>query len=45
MNDANNINPFYALRTIRAATRHEACDRPVYARLPLAPEKPTKEGE
>ena len=31
------INPFYARRTNRDATRNEACDRPVYARLPLAP--------
>jgi hypothetical protein len=43
MNDANNINPFYARRTQRAATRHEACERPVYARLPLAPRNPLTE--
>lgn len=31
------VNPFYARRINRDATRNEACDRPVYARLPLAP--------
>jgi SAM-dependent methyltransferase len=31
------INPFYAARMKRGATRNEACDRPVYARLPRAP--------
>ena len=31
------VNPFYARRIKRDATRNEACDRPVYARLPLAP--------
>lgn len=30
-------NPFYARRMSRDATRNEACDRPVYARLPRAP--------
>ena len=30
-------NPFYAQRVKRDATRNEAGDRPVYARLPLAP--------
>ncbi len=30
-------NPFFAARMKRDATRKEACDRPVYARLPLAP--------
>ena len=30
-------NPFYAARSQRVATRNEACDRPVYARLPRAP--------
>lgn len=30
-------NPFYAARMKRIATRNEACDQPVYARLPLAP--------
>lgn len=34
---ATAINPFFARRMKRAATRNEACDRPVYARLPLAP--------
>jgi hypothetical protein len=31
------INPFYASRLRRVAPRQEARDRPVYARLPLAP--------
>jgi hypothetical protein len=31
------INPFYARRMKRDATRNEAHHRPVYARLPLAP--------
>ena len=31
------INPFYAVRIKRDATRNEACDRPVYAKLPIAP--------
>jgi hypothetical protein len=31
------INPFYARRLKRVAPRTEARDRPVYARLPLAP--------
>lgn len=31
------INPFFAARSQQAATRNEPCDRPVYARLPLAP--------
>jgi SAM-dependent methyltransferase len=31
------INPFFAARMKRGATRNEACDRPVYARLPVAP--------
>jgi SAM-dependent methyltransferase len=30
-------NPFYASRLIRVAPRNEERDRPVYARLPLAP--------
>jgi hypothetical protein len=30
-------NPFYASRLKRVAPATEACDRPVYARLPLAP--------
>ena len=30
-------NPFFAGRMKRAATRNEACDRPVYARLPQSP--------
>ncbi|MEO2089132.1 MAG: hypothetical protein ABGY75_06500 [Gemmataceae bacterium] len=34
---SHSINPFYAARTKRAATRNEACDRPVYVRLPQAP--------
>ncbi|MCY2936649.1 MAG: hypothetical protein NT172_21110 [Planctomycetota bacterium] len=34
---ANTVNPFYASRKKRDATRNEACDRPVYARLPQAP--------
>lgn len=34
---ANTVNPFYASRRKRDATRDEACDRPVYARLPQAP--------
>jgi hypothetical protein len=31
------VNPFFAARMKRDATRNEACDRPVYARLPFAP--------
>lgn len=37
MTPTASINPFYAGRMGRGATRNEACDRPVYARLPLAP--------
>jgi len=33
----NTANPFYASRLKRVAPRQEARDRPVYARLPLAP--------
>jgi hypothetical protein len=31
------VNPFYSARLKRVAPPIEACDRPVYARLPLAP--------
>jgi hypothetical protein len=31
------INPFFARRMKRGATKSEACDRTVYARLPIAP--------
>jgi hypothetical protein len=38
MNQSTHIaNPFYASRLKRVATRNEARDRPVYARLPAAP--------
>ena len=34
---SHTANPFYTNRVKRAATRNEACDRPVYAKLPFAP--------
>jgi len=37
MTHTASINPFYTDRMKRDATRYEACDRPVYARLPVAP--------
>ena len=37
MTNSAKINPFYANRFKRVATRNEECDRPVYARLPFAP--------
>jgi hypothetical protein len=36
-NDRRAINPFFAARMKRGRARNEACDRPVYARLPIAP--------
>ena len=38
MTNTATINPFYASRSKRVATRNEERDRPVYARLPLAPQ-------
>src|SRR5277367_1444731 len=37
MTNIATINPFYASRLKRVASRNDECDRPVYARLPLAP--------
>ncbi len=37
MQNIATIDPFYASRLKRVAPRHEEPDRPVYARLPLAP--------
>lgn len=37
MRSPSPVNPYYASRQKRAATRNEACDRPVYAKLPQAP--------
>ena len=43
MNHATHTaNPFYASRLKRVAPRIEARDRPVYARLPLAPRNASK---